>query len=66
MTWWFLAVPGTVAGDVAGSIAKELTGKVVVDCNHPLVLEGRPGMDAGGGEFPCRGRGPRPRPVRAW
>jgi predicted dinucleotide-binding enzyme len=32
----FLAVPGTVAVDVARSLAKEVEGKVVVDCNNPL------------------------------
>lgn len=42
MTWWFLAVPGTVAVDVAGSLAKELTGKVVVGCNNPPVWKEGP------------------------
>ena len=32
----FLAVPGAVAVDVAKSLAKQLEGKVVVDCNNPL------------------------------
>jgi NADPH-dependent F420 reductase len=38
----FLAVPGTVAVDVARSLAKELAGKVVVDCNNPLVWKEGP------------------------
>lgn len=32
----FLAVPGKVAVDVAQSLAKQLDGKIVVDCNNPL------------------------------
>jgi len=32
----FLAVPGTVAVDVARSLAGGLSGKVVVDCNNPM------------------------------
>lgn len=32
----FLAVPGNVAVDVARSLAKQLEGKVVVDCNNPV------------------------------
>lgn len=32
----FLAVPGSVALDVARSLAKELEGKIVVDCNNAL------------------------------
>ena len=32
-----MAVPGSVAVDVARSLAKQLEGKVVVDCNNPLV-----------------------------
>jgi NADPH-dependent F420 reductase len=38
----FLAVPGNVALDVARSLAKELAGKVVVDCNNPLVWKEGP------------------------
>jgi 8-hydroxy-5-deazaflavin:NADPH oxidoreductase len=38
----FLAVPGSVAVDVARSLAKELEGKVVVDCNNPLVWKEGP------------------------
>jgi len=32
----FLAVPGSVALDVARSLADTLAGKIVVDCNNPL------------------------------
>jgi predicted dinucleotide-binding enzyme len=32
----FLAVPGKVAVEVAKSLAKQLEGKVVIDCNNPL------------------------------
>ena len=32
----FLAVPGTVAVEVARSLAGALEGKVVVDCNNPM------------------------------
>jgi 8-hydroxy-5-deazaflavin:NADPH oxidoreductase len=38
----FLAVPGPVALEVARSLAKELAGKVVVDCNNPLVWKEGP------------------------
>jgi NADPH-dependent F420 reductase len=38
----FLAVPGTVAIDVARSLAGALAGKVVVDCNNPLVWKEGP------------------------
>lgn len=38
----FLAVPGSVAVEVAGSLAKSLEGKVVVDCNNPLVWKEGP------------------------
>jgi hypothetical protein len=38
----FLAVPGTVALDVARSLAGALAGKVVVDCNNPLVWKEGP------------------------
>jgi 8-hydroxy-5-deazaflavin:NADPH oxidoreductase len=38
----FLAVPGTVALDVARSLAGPLAGKVVVDCNNPLVWKEGP------------------------
>jgi hypothetical protein len=38
----FLAVPGSVALDVAKSLAKELDGKIVVDCNNTLVWKDGP------------------------
>jgi NADPH-dependent F420 reductase len=38
----FLAVPGSVALDVARSLAKHLEGKVVVDCNNPLTWKDGP------------------------
>jgi NADPH-dependent F420 reductase len=38
----FLAVPGNVAVDVASSLAKELQGKIVVDCNNPLTWKEGP------------------------
>jgi NADPH-dependent F420 reductase len=38
----FLAVPGSVALDVARSLSKQLEGKVVVDCNNPLVWKEGP------------------------
>ena len=38
----FLAVPGSVALDVAASLAASLAGKVVVDCNNPLVWKDGP------------------------
>jgi 8-hydroxy-5-deazaflavin:NADPH oxidoreductase len=38
----FLAVPGTVALEVGRSLAKELEGKVVVDCNNPLTWKEGP------------------------
>jgi NADPH-dependent F420 reductase len=38
----FLAVPGSVAVDVARSLAPQLEGKVVVDCNNPLRWEEGP------------------------
>ena len=38
----FLAVPGSVALEVARSLASELEGKVVVDCNNPLVWKEGP------------------------
>ncbi len=38
----FLSVPGTVAVDVAGNLAEKLAGKVVVDCNNPLVWKDGP------------------------
>jgi len=38
----FLAVPGTVALDVARSLAGALAGKVVVDCNNPLIWKEGP------------------------
>jgi hypothetical protein len=37
-----LAVPGKVAVDVARSLAKELEGKIVVDCNNPLTWRDGP------------------------
>jgi NADPH-dependent F420 reductase len=38
----FLAVPGSVALDVARSLAKQLEGKIVVDCNNPLTWKDGP------------------------
>jgi NADPH-dependent F420 reductase len=38
----FMAVPGSVALDVAKSLANELKGKIVVDCNNPLVWKEGP------------------------
>jgi hypothetical protein len=38
----FLAVPGNVAVDVAKGLAKQLEGKVVVDCNNPLTWKDGP------------------------
>lgn len=38
----FLAVPGSVALDVAKGLAKELEGKIVVDCNNPLTWKDGP------------------------
>ncbi len=38
----FLAVPGSAALEVARSLAHELEGKVVVDCNNPLVWKDGP------------------------
>jgi 8-hydroxy-5-deazaflavin:NADPH oxidoreductase len=38
----FLAVPGNVAVDVARELAKQLDGKVVVDCNNALVWKDGP------------------------
>jgi NADPH-dependent F420 reductase len=38
----FLAVPGSVALDVAKSLAKQLEGKIVVDCNNPLTWKDGP------------------------
>ena len=38
----FMAVPGSVAVEVAGSLAGTLKGKVVVDCNNPLVWKDGP------------------------
>jgi 8-hydroxy-5-deazaflavin:NADPH oxidoreductase len=38
----FLAVPATAAVDVARSLATELAGKVVVDCNNPLTWKDGP------------------------
>lgn len=38
----FLAVPGAAALQVATSLAKELEGKVVVDCNNPLTWKEGP------------------------
>ncbi len=38
----FLALPATAAVDVARSIAAALTGKIVVDCNNPLVWKEGP------------------------
>jgi 8-hydroxy-5-deazaflavin:NADPH oxidoreductase len=38
----FLALPGTVALDVARSLAGALAGKAVVDCNNPLIWKEGP------------------------
>ena len=38
----FLAVPGSVAVEVARTLANQLEGKVVVDCNNPLVWKEGP------------------------
>jgi len=38
----FLAVPGSAAVEVALSLADQLKGKVVVDCNNPLVWKEGP------------------------
>jgi predicted dinucleotide-binding enzyme len=38
----FLAVPGSVALEVATSLASNLAGKIVVDCNNPLVWKEGP------------------------
>ena len=38
----FLAVPAQVAVDVAASLAGELAGRVVVDCNNPLTWKDGP------------------------
>ncbi len=38
----FLSVPGSVAVDVAGGLAAKLAGKIVVDCNNPLVWKDGP------------------------
>lgn len=38
----FLAVPGSVALDVARSLAKSLDGKIVIDCNNPLTWKDGP------------------------
>ena len=38
----FLAVPGSVARDVAKGLAKHLEGKIVVDCNNPLTWKEGP------------------------
>jgi 8-hydroxy-5-deazaflavin:NADPH oxidoreductase len=38
----FMAVPGTVAVDVARDLSAALKGKVVVDCNNPLVWKDGP------------------------
>lgn len=38
----FFAVPGSAAVDVMSSLAKELEGKIVVDCNNPLVWKEGP------------------------
>lgn len=38
----FLAVPGSVALDVAKGLAKQLEGKVVVDCNNPMTWKDGP------------------------
>jgi predicted dinucleotide-binding enzyme len=38
----FLAVPGSVALEVASSLAKELDGKIIVDCNNPITWKEGP------------------------
>src|SRR4051812_12721256 len=38
----FLAVPGSAAVDVARGLAPHLAGKIVVDCNNPLVWKDGP------------------------
>jgi 8-hydroxy-5-deazaflavin:NADPH oxidoreductase len=38
----FLAVPGSVAVEVARSLSDKLSGKVVVDCNNPLIWKEGP------------------------
>src|SRR5262245_50652950 len=38
----FLAVPGSAAVDVAKGLAPSLAGKIVVDCNNPLVWKEGP------------------------
>ena len=38
----FMAVPGSAAVDVAKSLAKQLEGKIVVDCNNPLTWKEGP------------------------
>ncbi len=38
----FLAVPGSVAIEVARSLADSLAGKIVVDCNNPLTWKEGP------------------------
>lgn len=38
----FLAVPGSIAVEVARGLAKELEGKVVVDCTNPLTWKDGP------------------------
>jgi NADPH-dependent F420 reductase len=41
----FLAVPGSAAVEVARSLSGSLAGKVVVDCNNPLVWKEGPVWD---------------------
>jgi NADPH-dependent F420 reductase len=41
----FMALPGSVAIEVAKSLAGTLAGKVVVDCNNPLVWKEGPVWD---------------------
>jgi 8-hydroxy-5-deazaflavin:NADPH oxidoreductase len=38
----FMAVPGSAAVDVARSLADKLGGKIVIDCNNPLVWKEGP------------------------
>jgi 8-hydroxy-5-deazaflavin:NADPH oxidoreductase len=38
----FMAVPANVAVDLARSLAKELEGKILVDCNNPLTWKEGP------------------------
>jgi NADPH-dependent F420 reductase len=38
----FLAVPGSAAIDVTKSLAKELEGRIVIDCNNPLTWQEGP------------------------